>query len=194
MSSVTAPASLLNVFSLWPDSKTLGQWRVSDDYQIWTDRRPVGQGELTLWEQHGRGVVRVPDNKTLMHVISAGTSYHVANLFGYWRRSAADTIWFRIQREGIVHHVILMGGDRTTPTLRDTLHWICPACATSFGEVEVVSQRRNPSSFQEAECAAVNAFNASDANRKCPGCGEVHPPAYSFRSQGAASTPDGQDW
>jgi ribosomal protein S27AE len=169
-----------------PGSATLRQWTRTHDYDVWTDCRPESDPPLALWEARGAGVVRVPDQATLMHVIPGGTAHHVEGLFGYWRQSDADIVWLRAARGEFVHHAMVLGGSPGAYKM-DRILWICPACATVIARHEFATGPHQLERFWRGEREAIASFNNS--SRACPRCGHVHPPAYGFRRDGADAAP-----
>ena len=108
-----------------PDSPTVGRWTRTHDYDVWTDCRAADAPPLTLWEARENGVLRIPDDETVMHVVKGGTPHHVAQLFGYWRACDSDLVWFRIARADFVRYAIVLGG---TPEayVNDAILWNLP--------------------------------------------------------------------
>jgi hypothetical protein len=169
-----------------PESATLRQWTRSHDYDVWTDCRAQSEPPLTLWEGRGRGVLRIPDEATLMHVVSAGVPHHVEHLFGYWRQSDSDLVWLRATREGWTHYAMVVGGSPAAYKM-DRILWICPACGETMGQHEFATGPHALERFWRGERAAVSDFNAAPEKRTCPSCGHLHPPAYEFLKPGAAA-------
>ncbi|HXP77236.1 MAG TPA: hypothetical protein VN823_24070 [Stellaceae bacterium] len=166
-----------------PDSPTVGRWTRTHDYDVWTDCRAADAPPLTLWEARENGVLRIPDDETVMHVVKGGTPHHVAQLFGYWRACDSDLVWFRIARADFVRYAIVLGG---TPEayVNDAILWICPSCATSLGRRDFATGPHGIEKFWRGEAESVTAFNSDRAHRTCPSCGHEHPPAYRFRRAG----------
>lgn len=165
----------------------LGQWKTSHDYDIWTDCRPSQDAQLTLWEARGGGVIRLPNDSSIMHVIPGGTPHHVEGLFGYWRACDSDIIWLRVERDGLARNAMILGGS-PGDYQKDRILWICPACAATVYDVEIETGRARMSSFWTREAAIVEAFNADEQKRACPQCSHIHPHAYSFRTKAAAAS------
>lgn len=166
-----------------PDSATLGQWRRTHDYEVWTHCQTKNEPPLTLWEAHGAGVVRLPDQDTLMHVIKGGVPHHVEQLFGYWRACDSDIVWFRIVRDDRVHYAMVLGGCPSAYE-SDKLLWICPSCANVLQQHEIVTGRKGVQRFWRQEGSFIDEFNNPVEHRTCDKCGHVHPPAYRFRQLG----------
>jgi hypothetical protein len=176
-----------------PDSPSLGRWTRTHDYDVWVECRAADAPPLTLWEAREGGVLRIPDDETVMHVVKGGTPHHIEQLFGYWRACDADVVWFRIARDDFVRYAIVLGG---TPEAyaKDAIFWICPACAAPFDRHELVTGPHGIERFWRGEAEAVAAFNADRARRTCPRCGHEHPPAYRFRRAGLDDAPPTLAW
>ena len=168
------------IFPVTPNSPSLGQWKRTFDYDVWTQCSKDGLDPYTLWEKVEGGVVRIPKLESTLHVIKAGTPHHIAGLFGYWRTSDSDIIWFRVVREGLVHEAMVLGGCPSAYE-QDSISWICPSCAKEFGKVSIKTGRKNLSRFWAEESVVLSNFNASESSRTCPKCSRLHPLAYEFK-------------
>jgi len=171
------------IFPVTPDALTLGKWNRTFDYDVWTQCNNKGCDPYTLFEKVEGGVVRVPKLESTLHVIKAGTAHHISSLFGYWRTSDSDIIWFRVVRDGFIHEAMVLGG---CPSVyeQDSISWICPSCATEFGNVSIQTGRKSLSRFWAEESVVLSAFNASESKRTCPNCSRLHPLAYEFKRPG----------
>ncbi len=181
------------LFPVKPDASTLGKWQRTFDYDVWTHCSTDGNDPHTLWEKVEGGVVRIPKHESTLHVVKAGTPHHVAGLFGYWRTSDSDIIFFRVVREGVVHEAMVLGGCPSAYE-QDSISWICPSCATEFGKVTVSTGRKNISRFWAEEVKAVARFNSAESQRTCPVCARVHPLAYEFKRPGMPDAHPELDW
>lgn len=166
-----------------PESATLGQWTRSHDYHVWTDCRAETEPPLTFWEARGKGVVRIPDEATLMHIVSAGVAHHIEHLFGYWRQCDSDLMWLRVARGKWTRYALVIGGSPDAYK-SDRILWICPACGETMRLKEFATGPKGIERFWRAEREAVAAFNAASEHRTCSRCDHVHPPAYPFQKPG----------
>jgi hypothetical protein len=182
-----------NQFPLSLNSPLLGRWNKTHDYDVWTECKPAEAAALRLWEVRGAGVVRIPDNASVLHVIKGGTAHHVEGVFGYWRTCDSDIIWVRVEREGVTRYAMIVGGS-PSDYHKDVISWICPRCATSLHSVELQTGRAKLNEFWAREAEIVAAFNADEALRTCTNCAHVHPLAYSFRSDRAAAPDPDLAW
>lgn len=192
-SSLIADPVLRYIFPMKADSPFLGRWQRTHDYDIWTMCRPASTPDLTLWEKHGEGVVRVPDNDSVMHIIHGGVPHHIVGLFGYWRTCESDVVWFRVKREQQVHYAMVLGGCPSEYGT-DTISWVCPSCANVLTAIEIKTGRKGLARFWAQEAPTVERFNASAAERTCGRCGHEHPLAYTFRQPDAAPAPTIDLW
>ncbi|MGH7089582.1 MAG: hypothetical protein ACREFQ_11850 [Stellaceae bacterium] len=184
---------LRHILPIAPDSPSRGCWTRTHDYDVWVECRAADAPPLTLWEARDGGVLRIPDHPTVMHVIKSGTPHHIAELFGYWRASDADIVWFRIAREDVVRYVLVLGG---TPGAyaKDAILWICPACAATLDRREFATGPHGIERYWRAEAEAVATFNGDRARRTCLSCGHEHPPAYRFRRGEPGDAPPAIAW
>ena len=179
---------LRHLFLIEPGEATLGVWKRTQDYDVWTDCRPKSAPPLTLWEARGERVIRIPDNDAVMHVVSGGVPHHIEGLFGYWRVCDSDLIWFRTLQEDWIHYAIVLGGCPSA-YLNDAVVWICPQCGTHMHRQSAATGRQDMRQFWRLEERAVQEFNRGEDGRKCVKCGHLHPPAYRFQSTGKDKTP-----
>lgn len=154
-------------------------WRSVGDYVVWTGLEAPGTPPLVYWETCEGGIVRLGDTTPTMHRILPGTPHHVAGLFGFWRVCDGDILYVRTKQGDTVHHAFLVGGQSRTYR-EDTVLWICPKCACRFGAVTVPGGQSRPEEMWRRQIEIVRAFNADEALRRCPDCGELHPTAYGF--------------
>ena len=173
------------LFPVMPESDTLRRWHRTHDYQVWTDCRSDADPQLALWEAHAGGVLRVPDDNTVMHVVSGGVPHHVEGLFGYWRACDSDIVWIRTRHEGSARHVMVLGGCPGAYR-KDVILWVCPACATQFNRHEILTGPKGLGKFLRAQAEIVASFNADESLRTCPKCNAVHPLAYPYRGEDGA--------
>lgn len=178
--AVTAAFTSTVELAIEPNAETLGHWSQTQDYLVWTECRNANERPLTLWQAQGPGVVRLPDNDALMHVIAAGVPHHIEGVFGYWRTCGADIVWLRAVRGEHVRYVLILGGS-PTEYRNDVIQWICPVCASAIDRHEVKTRWSDPSRFWDREAEIVAAFNADSSRRSCPNCRNVHPLGYRFR-------------
>jgi hypothetical protein len=174
-------------------NQALGEWRVTHDYLIWTECRRVDEAPLVLWERYKDGVIRIPDESSLLHIIRAGTPHHIERLFGYWRLCECDILWLRVQRDDLVHHAMVLGGSMDVDPKNEML-WVCPQCAATVKSADLPSQKQSPRDFWRCESAAVEEFNADAAQRTCRACGHTHPVGYAFRKLPAEEAQSGTWW
>jgi len=174
-------------------NSALGEWRVTHDYLIWTECRRAEEAPLVLWERYKDGVVRIPDGGSMLHIIHAGMPHHIERLFGYWRSCECDILWLRVQREGLVHHAMILGGSADVAS-ENRLLWVCPQCAATVKSVGLPSQKQNPRDFWRCESAAIEEFNSDAGIRTCGACGFTHPSGYAFRKVPAEEAQSGVWW
>jgi hypothetical protein len=178
---------LRHLFPIQPQAASLGKWQRTFDYDVWTHCHTADVDPFTLWERVPGGVIRIPRLDTVMHVIKAGTAHHIEGLFGYWRTSGSDIVWFRVVRDGLVHEAMVLGGCPGAYE-NDSISWICPGCAKEFGAVTIDTGRKRLHRFWAEEPEIVEKFNSSEQARTCPDCARIHPPAYRFRRHDAPET------
>lgn len=171
---------LAYVFPFKESETATGNWDRSLDFTVWSEVRAHDEPPLTLWELVGQGQVRrVPEKHDLMHIIHAGTYFHLEHIFGYWRRSDADTIFFRtVQPEGVYYALVL--GGMTAIYEKDAIAWVCPQCGTLMCEAEARTGQQGQGLFNAFEKERVAYFNSDPAARICPKCATPHPYAYRF--------------
>jgi len=119
----------------------------------------------------------VPYNRAgdFLHVVPAGTSHHIAHLFGYWLMTDADCVWLQVERASEITCMLVIGG-RSGAHREHRLAWCCPHCGAALAERGISLVEPTLAAFRAAELDAVRAFNATD--RTCAGCGQIHPLAY----------------
>ena len=164
---------------LKPKDGPYGRWQATVDYIVWSGCFAQDDPPLTVWELHEGGALRIPDQDDLMHIIRGGTPYHIEHLFGYWRICDADMVYFRTRQEDAVYYLLVAGG-RPGNYTRDSLHWVCPKCATHLDRHDFKTGMAGWKRFWDAELDHVRAFNADAALRTCPECEHVHPAAFGF--------------
>jgi hypothetical protein len=97
-----------------------------------------------------------------------------------------DAMLLTVKRGETIHHMLTVGGRTGRPAAASVL-FVCPKCATKFGEETFAEVQSGYERFIEFALKKVRAFNADAKLRTCPKCGAVHPTIYGFHEK--ADTP-----
>ena len=165
-------------FALDNPDTPIGTWAACGDHHIWHARFAPDHPPLETWEMHKAGIVRLPLKDHTLNMIPAGTPYHIEHLFGFWRVSAADTIWLRSMQTDAAYHVMLIGGVNGPNVAEETV-WYCPGCGR-----DMVRHKHDrggaPEAYWKTQLGHVRTFNGDVLARTCMSCGAVHPVVYGF--------------
>jgi hypothetical protein len=166
-----------------------GRWVRKGNHAIWSGRREANEAPYVLHEWTERGVRPFPrrDDDAHMRRVPAGTPYHVSHLFGFWIVNDVDTMLLNAKRGATDYYMLVVGG--LTDGLREaSCLFVCPKCASRFGEARFAELRSGYERFLDFALQRVREFNADRQRRTCPHCGAVHPPIYGFHEE--ADTPE----
>src|SRR5580704_5454392 len=97
-----------------------GSSQEASRYQVWTRKDALTAPALSVLERRDGSVLRVPERSRVMHRIPGGVPYHIEHLFGFWRTTAADTIFIRAEAEDGVYYTLIVatnGEDVGTDTV-----------------------------------------------------------------------------
>jgi hypothetical protein len=154
-------------------------WQEASRNYIWSARHAAAEARLGIVELLPEGVVRLPERERVFHVVPAGRPHRIEHAFGFWRSCGADALYVASNYEdGVVYMMVISTAPSTYQT--DTLSWTCLGCGEALTSVEVPTRRVHLKGLIERSLAAVRAFNADEAGRRCSACGAVHPLAYGF--------------
>jgi hypothetical protein len=158
-----------------------GAWFRRGNHAIWCGNRPADAPPYVLHEWSEKGVHPFPveGNKPVFHRVPEGTPYHIARLFGFWVVNDVDATLLTVKRGEVIHHMLTVGG-RTDKPAEASVLFVCPKCATRFGEAKFAEVQSGYERFIDFALAKTRAFNADAKARTCPKCGAVHPPIYGF--------------
>jgi predicted RNA-binding Zn-ribbon protein involved in translation (DUF1610 family) len=154
-------------------------WRIVGQHDVWLGRYPAGQPTLRVQEIHGNRVAEFGKPGAYMHRIPAGTPYRISHLFGFWHVSDADLTWLQFERAEMTLYVALAGGE-TGLAGDHAIAWYCAQCGEQITRQELPGAGGTGDLLTDGSRAAIEAFNADAARRRCPACGWEHPPAYPF--------------
>lgn len=154
-----------------------GSWQEASRYQVWTRKDAPTLPPLSVLERRDGVVLRVPERSRVMHRIPGGVPYHIEHLFGFWRTTAADTIFIRAEMDDGVYYTLIVA-TTGAGVGSETVAWYCPKCQAELESDTFPSARYGLRAFWSHALALARAFNA--AKRTCPGCGHTHPFAYGF--------------
>jgi hypothetical protein len=154
-------------------------WQEVSRNQIWSARHPADAAELSVVELLPEGRVRLPERERLFHIIPAGRPHRIEHAFGFWRTCGADALYVKSAYDGGVAYMMVIS---TAPEAydSDTIVWSCLNCGHDLRTLQIPTRRLHLRGLLERSLAAVRAFNASEAERRCPACEAVHPLAYGF--------------
>jgi len=158
-----------------------GSWQEASRYQIWTRKAALADPALSVLERRDGKVLRVPERSRVMHRIPGGVPHHIEHLFGFWRTTAADTVFIRAEMDDEVYYTLIVattGRDVGT----ETVAWYCPKCGAELQSAAFPAARFGLRAFWNHALEQARAFNAAAA-RTCAGCGTTHPHAYGFDAQ-----------
>jgi hypothetical protein len=126
-----------------------------------------------------QGILQLERHPFELVVTTAGTPHHVTHNFGYWHINDMDEISFAVPAEqpGELGHTFIIQGTARGKEC-DRFAWYCAQCVTLMYEVVFNTGEIGMEGFWRAERAAVNAYNADPALRRCPECGAENPLAY----------------
>jgi hypothetical protein len=160
-----------------------GSWQEASNYHIWTRKDAAGDTSLSVLERREGQVLRVPERSRVMHRIPGGTPYHIEHLFGFWRTTAADTIFIRAEMDdGVYYTLVVATTGKTTGKLgTETVAWYCPKCNAELTSDAFAAGRLGLRAFWDHALEQTRAFNANA--RACADCGNVHPYGYGFDGQ-----------
>lgn len=153
-----------------------GEWQGASRYHVWTKKYALAAPPLSLLERHTEGVARVPEQSRVMHRVPAGTPYHIEHLFGFWHKTANDTVFLRTEIDGSVSYTLIVA---TTKIGIEVMEWYPPRCDNASHADEFAGRRYGLGAFWKHTTDEARTFNASSA-RTCVNCGHVHPTAYGF--------------
>ena len=91
-------------------TEKLGLLHAFGRYWVWNNVYPAGPPALELYEWTPQGIADLTTRHDSLHVVKAGTPFHVAGLFGYWLTTDADTHWLQLPREDKQYFGMIAGG------------------------------------------------------------------------------------
>lgn len=158
-----------------------GSWQEASRYQVWTRKDELTDPPLSVLERRDGQILRVPEQLRVMHRIPGGVPYHIEHLFGFWRTTAADTIFIRAEMDDGVYYTLIVA--TTGPEVgTETVAWYCPRCNAELASDAFSARRFGLRAFWNHALEQARAFNGAPA-RTCAGCGNTHPYAYGFDKQ-----------
>ena len=155
-------------------------WTVANQYGIWTKRFWPTAGKR-LVERPDGAVNEAPETPQAMRLIPAGMPHRIANLFGFWRQSDADTLFFRSEQDEDTRYALVVSIGAVNYK-NEQLFWTCPGCRTELARCSFEAKRFGLPAFWEFAAERTREFNADEAARTCKGCGTVHPHALGWRT------------
>ncbi len=154
-------------------------WRAVGQHEVWVGRYPVALPTLRVQEMHSNRCAEFGKPGYYMHRVPAGTPYRISHLFGFWHIADADLTWLQFERSGLTLYVALAGG--STGLAGDhAVAWYCAQCGAEISRQAFPRAGRSGRFLTHGSQPALDAFNASADQRRCPACGWEHPPAYPF--------------
>jgi hypothetical protein len=157
-------------------------WTQANQYGVWTQRFPVATPVLHVIERIEGAVSEAPGAPQALRLIPAAMPHRIAHLFGFWRESDADTLFFRSEQGGDVRYALVVSVGAVTYK-SERLFWTCPSCQSELARFDYESRRFGLPEFWRFALERVREFNGDNAARKCPTCGTVHPLAYGFHAK-----------
>lgn len=118
-----------------------------------------------------------------LHITSAGTPHRVQHSFGYWHINDVDEMYLPMPGEGpddLGYFILLMA--MPVEGQGDRFAWYCERCLTMMHEEIYPTGDAGFNGFWRAERAAVDAYNADPARRRCPECDHVNPLGYCWNT------------
>lgn len=156
-------------------------WNMANQYGVWSRRYSPAAPMLRVIERVDGRVKDTPISSQTLRMIPAGMQHRVAHLFGFWRVSDADTLFFRSEQgEDVRYALVVSVGADTYRT--EQIAWSCPKCETELAQYSFESKRFGLPAFWQFALERVREFNADDKLRTCKACGAVHPHAYGFQA------------
>jgi hypothetical protein len=148
-------------------------------------RRDVGttvidpkKGKSRIIDLGPSGLVLREHTAYNVHVILGGVPHHSEHSFGYWHINDMDELNLKLPGspgEAGYSFIIMQ---KPHGKQGESFAWYCDQCLTMLFERRVATGRFGLGEFWKGETAAVRAYNADPAHRRCPECGHLNPPGY----------------
>jgi hypothetical protein len=159
-----------------------GTWTDANQYSIWTQRFPVSAPVLHVVERIDGAVNDVQGAPQALRLIPARMQHRIDHLFGFWRESDADTLFFRSEQGADVRYALVVSVGAVS-FKNESLFWTCPSCQTELTRQDFETRRYGMAAFWEFALERVREFNATETLRSCKKCGTVHPHSYGFQGR-----------
>lgn len=153
-----------------------GTWAEAGQYCVWTQRYAHDAELPRVTELAGGEVREAPGDTTSFRLIPAGMAHRIAPLFGYWRISDADTLFFRSLQDADVRCAVVVSVGATTYANEQWLR-TCPRCHAELARASFDAKRLGFPAFLQFAAERERAFDADAALRTCASCGCVHSPS-----------------
>lgn len=154
-----------------------GVWQRASRYSVWSKEYPAQAPALSIVEALPGGLLRVPDDPRLFHVIPAGTRHRLEHLFGFWRISGSDTVIVRAQVDRAVSYTFIVRNDWPEYAADETL-FACANCDLELQRFTFETPRFGVQAYWTEALRLARAFNAQYSGRACTACGNSQPLAY----------------
>ena len=102
-------------------------WTVANQYGLWTKRFEPSAEKLRVVERIDGVVNDAPAAPQTMRLIPAGMQHRIAHLFGFWRASDADTLFFRSEQDDGTRYALVVSIGALNYKHEQML-WTCPDC------------------------------------------------------------------
>jgi len=157
-------------------------WAEANQYCVWTQRFPAAAPALHVIERIDGTVKDAPPAPQALRLIPAGMQHRIAHLFGFWRESDADTLFFRSEQGADIRYAMVVSVGAVAYKI-EQLFWTCPACQGELARFFFEAGRYGLPAFWNFALERSREFNLEDAARTCDQCGTIHPHAYGFHEQ-----------
>ncbi|MDX3893433.1 hypothetical protein [Pusillimonas sp.] len=170
------PSPELSFVRMFNDSEA--GWQQRGQYSIWAGESKEGGQRFRLLERFGNrvGAIEHADGRSVLHKVSAGTSFTIEGLLGFWLKFDCDAMWLDTPCPSGRYSLLAVGGTAGKPG-QAVVDWVCPKCGESL-HPQTIAIGSGPRAFKrflsEAEGVAA-AFNSDADLRACGNCGSVHP-------------------
>jgi hypothetical protein len=160
-----------------PATGATGGWQKASRYSVWTKEFPASAPALTIVEALPQGLLRVPDDARLFHIVPAGTRYRLEHLFGFWRSSDVDTIVIRAAVDQTVSYTLIVRNDWPEFS-KDEIVFTCPNCDAEVERFPFATPRFGIAAYWHEALQLARKVNAEYAGRACASCGNPSAHAY----------------
>lgn len=154
-------------------------WTVANQYGLWTKRFEPSAEKLRVVERIDGVVNDAPAAPQTMRLIPAGMQHRIAHLFGFWRASDADTLFFRSEQDDGTRYALVVSIGALNYKHEQML-WTCPDCQAELARFSFEAKRYGLPAFWEFAEERTREFNGDAAARTCKACGAVHPHALGW--------------